>query len=144
MAVSVKRAYEKPARSDGARVLVDRLWPRGIRKEDAQLTAWLKELAPSNELRLWFHARRSQWLLFRKKYLAELRSPEANATLEKLYELVAKRARVTLVYASKDSEHNNAVVLKQLIEGGRKPPNSTGPVRAAAMGRKRARAPRAR
>jgi uncharacterized protein YeaO (DUF488 family) len=140
MKVALKRAYEEPSKSDGTRVLVDRLWPRGITKETAKITAWLKDLAPSNELRQWYHARPTQWAMFRKKYLAELRSPEGTAALEELYKLAAKRARVTLIYASKNTERNNATVLKELLEGGRKPPVSTGPVSAAAMGRKRARA----
>ncbi len=141
MQVQIKRVYEPPARSDGARVLVDRLWPRGISKVDAELTAWLKDIAPSNELRRWYHARPSQWLAFRKKYLAELRNPEAEKDLEQLYSLAFRRNRVTLLFGSRNEERNNAVVLKELLEGMRKPPLSTGPVRAAA-GRARARARR--
>src|SRR5690349_21110531 len=100
MSVGLKRAYEKPSVADGARVLVDRLWPRGISKAGARLTAWLKDLAPSNELRRWYHARPAMWTAFRKRYLEELREPEANAALEQLYELVASRKKVTLVFAS--------------------------------------------
>ncbi len=132
MAISLKRAYEKASLSDGARVLVDRLWPRGLKKEAARIDHWLRDLAPSNSLRRWFHARPAQWPLFRKKYLKELNQPEASQDLEKLYELAEKRKNVTLVFASKNEEHNNAVVLKELLEGMRKPPNSTGPLRAAA------------
>ncbi len=142
MRIALKRAYLEPARADGARVLVDRLWPRGITKEAAQLTAWLRDLSPSDELRKWYHARPSQWLMFKKRYLQELRAPQASAALEELYRLAEKRATVTLVYASKNDELNNAVVLKELLEGSKKPPSSTGAIRAAAAGRKRARAPR--
>ena len=139
MKVITKRVYDEPLRSDGARVLVDRLWPRGISKEAAQLTEWLKDLAPSDELRKWYHARPSQWLAFRRKYLEELRAPEASAALERLYELTNSRAKVTLLFGSKNVDRNNATVLKELLEGTRKPPSSSGPIRAAASGRARAR-----
>jgi uncharacterized protein YeaO (DUF488 family) len=138
MNVALKRAYEPPSRKDGKRFLVDRLWPRGVRKDDLHLEAWLRDLAPSNELRKWFHERPAQWLLFRKRYLAELTTPEAMAALEQLYAALAPGKQVTLVYSSKNEEHNNAVVLKELIEGARKPPTGTGPVKAAAQGRARA------
>ncbi len=132
MAVALKRAYEKPSLSDGTRVLVDRLWPRGLSKEKARIDLWLRELAPSKELGRWFHTRPAQWPMFRKKYLRELNNPEAREPLEKLYELADKRKNVTLVFSSRNADHNNAVVLKELLEGMRKPPNSTGPLRAAA------------
>lgn len=132
MAIALKRAHEKPSLSDGARVLVDRLWPRGVKKEKARIDLWSRELAPSTQLRRWFHARPAQWPLFRKKYLKELNQPEASQALEKLYELSHRRKNVTLVFASRNQEHNNAVVLKELLEGMRKPPNSTGPLKAAA------------
>ncbi|MGE5207539.1 MAG: DUF488 domain-containing protein [Chlamydiota bacterium] len=143
MPVAVKRVYEKPARSDGARVLVDRLWPRGVRKEAVPI--WLKELAPSDELRRWFHARPQNWEMFRRRYLKELSRPPAVAALEDLYQLAETRSKLTLLFASRNIEHNNAVVLKQLLEGMRKPPTGTGPAAAAAMpGRQRARARRPR
>jgi uncharacterized protein YeaO (DUF488 family) len=133
MSVTVKRVYEPPARSDGARVLVDRLWPRGLRKEDIALDEWLRDLAPSNELRKWFHSQPERWLLFRKRYLKELSQPHSLNDLQKLYTLARKRKRVTLLYSSKNELHNNAVVLKDLLDGMRKPPTGTGPgaVRAA-------------
>jgi uncharacterized protein YeaO (DUF488 family) len=127
MAVAVKRVYESPARSDGARVLVDRLWPRGLSKADAALDEWFRSLSPSDELRQWFHAQPQKWLQFRRRYLKELAHPEAEQDLRRLYALAHKRKRLTLLYASKNEEHNNAVVLKELIEGMRKPPNGTGP-----------------
>jgi uncharacterized protein YeaO (DUF488 family) len=146
MAVAVKRAYEKPSAADGTRVLVDRLWPRGIKKEAAALDAWLKDVAPSDELRRWIHARPELWPAFRKKYLAELAAPAAARALEELYQLASKSRQLTLVFAARDQEHNNAVVLKQLLEGMRKPPSSSGPKGAAATSARsaRARAPRRR
>ncbi len=137
MKVSLKRAYEEPSAADGARVLVDRLWPRGITKDAARLDVWLKDLAPSNELRKWFHARPSMRQEFRKRYLEELREAPALAALEQLYNL-ASRKKVTLVFASKNSEFNNAVVLKELLEGMRKPPHSSGPMAAASARLRRA------
>ena len=127
MPVAVKRVYESVSRADGARVLVDRLWPRGLRKTDAALHAWLRDLAPSDELRKWFHIHTERWEVFRKRYLKELARPEAEKDLQKLYALTHKRKRVTLLYASKNQARNNAVVLKDLLEGTRKPPTGTGP-----------------
>ena len=131
MAIVVKRVYEKPAKNDGARVLVDRLWPRGLTKEAAALDLWLRDAAPSNELRKWYHAHRESWNLFSRRYLKELRQAAATAALEKLYELVAERSRVALLYAAHDEEHTHAHILRQLMEGMKKPPTGTGPVRAA-------------
>jgi uncharacterized protein YeaO (DUF488 family) len=144
MTVALKRVYAPPSPHDGARVLVDRLWPRGLRKSDIALDAWLKELAPSNELRKWFHAHPLQWSKFREKYLKELTTEAANSALQQLYELQKQHRRLTLLFASKNEERNNALVLKQLIDGDRKPPTGTGPIRAAATKRKRAARPRPR
>ena len=127
MAVMLKRVYEKSSVSDGTRVLVDRLWPRGLSKEAAAVDAWLRDLAPSDGLRRWFHARPSMWLAFRKRYLVELSRVEAAAALEELYRLARKRKKLTLLFASKNVEHNNAAVLKDLLDGMRKPPSSSGP-----------------
>ena len=127
MPVAVKRVYESVSRSDGARVLVDRLWPRGLRKTEIALDEWLRDLAPSDELRKWFHTQPERWELFRKRYLKELARPEAEKDLQKLYNLAQKRKRLTLLYASKNEERNNAVVLKDLLNGMRKPPTGTGP-----------------
>ena len=137
MEVGLKRAYQKPSLSDGARVLVDRLWPRGLKKEAARIHTWLKDIAPSTELRQWFHARPSMWIEFRKRYLEELRQPVPEGALQQLYELAAARRKVTLVFSSKNEERNNAVVLKELLDGMRKPPHSSGPIKAAAAGRVR-------
>jgi uncharacterized protein YeaO (DUF488 family) len=136
--VHLKRVYDTPSPHDGARVLVDRLWPRGLTKHAADLDVWLKDVAPSNELRKWFHAHPPQWSKFRKQYLAELTTGEAHAALKQLHDLAHKRGGLTLLYASRDTEHNHAVILKQLVEGERKPPTGTGPARAVATGRARA------
>ncbi len=131
--VIVKRVYEAAARGDGYRVLVDRLWPRGISKDRAALHAWLRELAPSDELRQWFHARPENWLTFRKRYLKELALPQAAKSLDELYRLAHRKRNLTLLFASKNAEHNNAVVLRDLLGGMRKPPTGTGPGAARAM-----------
>jgi uncharacterized protein YeaO (DUF488 family) len=128
--VTVKRVYEKPTRGDGYRILVDRLWPRGLSKSRAALDAWLRDLAPSDELRHWFHARPENWQTFRKRYLKELVAPEAAEALDELYRLAGGKKNLTLLFASKNEYHNNAVVLKDLLEGMRKPPTGTGPVRS--------------
>ena len=141
--VTVKRVYEKPARSDGYRVLVDRLWPRGLSKSQAELDAWLRELAPSDELRHWFHARPDSWIMFRKRYLKELASPDATEALDQLYRMAHRKKNLTLLFASKNEQYNNAVVLKDLLEGMRKPPTGTGPGAARSMrGRQIKRMPR--
>jgi uncharacterized protein YeaO (DUF488 family) len=125
--ISVKRIYEKPRRADGTRVLVDRLWPRGVSKDRAALDAWLRDLAPSDTLRQWYHARPEAWLAFRKRYLKELARPESAKELDELYRLAGRRKSLTLLFASKNERYNNAVVLKDLLEGMRKPPTGTGP-----------------
>ena len=127
MAVKVKRIYEEAQDVDGTRVLVDRLWPRGVSKEKAALDAWLRELAPSDELRQWFHSTPNGWLQFRKRYLKELTRPEAAGELTELYDLAGRRKRLTLVFASKNEDQNNATVLRDLLEGMKKPPTGTGP-----------------
>jgi len=132
MTIALKRVYEPPSPQDGARVLVDRLWPRGLTKQAAALNAWLRDLAPSDELRKWFHAHPQEWSRFRERYLKELSSERAAAALEQLYEIRKEHARMTLLFASKNEERNNATVLKQLVEGDRKPPTGTGPIGAAA------------
>ena len=127
--VTVKRVYEEPARADGTRVLVDRLWPRGLSKDRAAVDQWLRDLAPSDALRKWFHARpgTEAWPAFRKRYLKELARPESAGALDELYRLANRRKKLTLLFASKNEKHNNAVVLKDLLEGTRKPPTGTGP-----------------
>jgi len=136
MTIAVKRVYEPASASDGVRVLVDRLWPRGLTKEQAAVKHWLRDLAPSNELRQWFHANPEAWPQFRKRYMKELASPKASAAVEKLYKLAEAKKKLTLLYASRNTERNNATVLKEHLEGARKPPSSVG---RAAIGRERIR-----
>ena len=135
MAIVIKRVYEAASRTDGVRVLVDRLWPRGLSKERAQVDEWLRDLAPSDELRRWYHARPDHWLPFRQKYLKELTLPESQDALRQLYVLAHKRKRLSLLFASKNETHNNAKVLKELLDGMRKPPTGTGPGGIGAMRR---------
>ncbi|QWV99466.1 DUF488 domain-containing protein [Geomonas nitrogeniifigens] len=113
--VRLKRIYDEPAAQDGVRVLVDRLWPRGLSKEKAHLDRWEKELAPSDELRRWFGHDPEKWQEFRERYRLELEGAGEGARLKELARLCA-RGTVTLLYAAKDEEHNNAVVLKELLE----------------------------
>ena len=128
----IKRAYDKPALSDGQRILVDRLWPRGLKKGEARIDHWLRNLAPSDSLRVWFHSSEN-WIGFKKRYFKELCTPEATEALSQLYQLVDEHEVVTLIYASANMEQNNAVALKELLEGMRKPPSSSGPAKAAAL-----------
>src|SRR5271165_4621888 len=136
MGVAVKRVYEAVSPADGVRVLVDRLWPRGLTKEDAAVKVWLRDLAPSTELRQWFHANPAGWQMFRKRYLKELASAKGSAAVEKLHHLAEGKRRVTLLYASRNEDRNNATVLKELLEGMPKPPSSVG---RSALGRGRIR-----
>jgi len=112
--VAIKRAYEQPEASDGNRILVDRLWPRGLSKEKAQLTLWMKEIAPSDELRRWFGHDPEKFAEFRRRYEAELASGAAKDRLAELRALT-RESHVTLVFAAHDTEHNNAVVLRDLL-----------------------------
>jgi len=136
--VLLKRVYDEPADSDGFRVLVDRLWPRGLTKLGARLDAWLRDLAPSNELRKLFHAHPERWQDFRQRYLTELREPSAGIALQKLYEVLDQEKAVSLLFASKQTDRNNATVLKEIVEGVRKPPKGTG-AGSRAQARKRAK-----
>lgn len=113
MNIELKRIYDSPSEDDGNRVLVDRVWPRGISKEEAKLDGWWKELAPSDELRKWFSHDESKWNGFKKKYRLELDSKKDEA--EKLLDKLDLRKRLTLLYGAKDEEHNQAVVLKGFI-----------------------------
>ncbi len=133
MPVAVKRVYESVSRSDGTRVLVDRLWPRGLRKTEAGVHEWLRDLAPSTVLRKWYHAQPELWPVFRKRYLKELAHTEAQKDLQKLYSLALRKKTLTLLYASRNEQHNNAVVLKDLLDGMRKPPTGAGSGRLRAV-----------
>ena len=113
MTLQIKRAYDPPAPEDGKRILVDRLWPRGLSRDKAAIEVWLKEIAPSDELRRWFGHRAERWDEFRTRYFAELDGrPDDVARLRE--EMGAGRA--TLVYGTKDSEHSNARVLREYLE----------------------------
>lgn len=136
--IALKRVYDEPSDSDGFRVLVDRLWPRGLTKAAAHIDLWLRDLAPSNELRNWFHARPEHWKEFRQKYLVELHAPAAEKALTQLYEILDRERAITLLFASKQTDQNNATVLKEFVEGMRKPPKGTGDQRARLQKRKRA------
>ena len=126
MNIAVKRVYESPAASDGVRVLVDRLWPRGLTKEEAAVKHWLRDLAPSNELRRWYHSNPGAWAQFRRRYMKELVSPKASAAVEKLYNLASRNKKITLLFASRMEPRNNATALKEHLEGAPKPPSSVG------------------
>jgi uncharacterized protein YeaO (DUF488 family) len=110
--VTLKRAYEPPQRGDGMRILVDRMWPRGVSKEEAEIDLWLKEIAPSTKLRQWFGHEPSKWDKFREKYFKEL---DANGDVVEELRASMKKGNLTLVYAAKDEEHNNAVALAEYL-----------------------------
>jgi uncharacterized protein YeaO (DUF488 family) len=112
MKINIKRVYEKPAKSDGIRILVDRLWPRGMTKERADIDLWLKNIAPTTELRKWFDHDPDKWKEFQKKYHQELKKNKEQVSL--LNEQM-KNGVVTLVYGARDEEHNEALVLKEWL-----------------------------
>lgn len=113
MKIKLKRAYERPDKTDGTRILFDRLWPRGLTKRKANIDLWLKEIAPSTELRKWFAHEPKKWRSFRGRYQTELKHhPEQIATITSN----AKEGAVTLIYGTRDQKHNEAAVLKQFLE----------------------------
>jgi uncharacterized protein YeaO (DUF488 family) len=116
MAIQLKRAYEKPARGDGYRVLIDRIWPRGVRKEDLQVDEWLRDLAPSTALRQWFGHDPEKWDVFRQRYFREL---DAHPDLIQKLRAKMRQGTLTIVFGSKEERFNNAVVLKEYLEQGR-------------------------
>ena len=162
MSILLKRAREAALPEDGARVLVDRRRPRGFAKDGAEGTAngvakdaakeasketlelhtWLPGLGPSDELRRWFNERPRQWPIFRRRYLAELCTAEAEDALSELHAIAATEHTVTLLTSAKDQEHSHAAILRDLLDGVKKPPSTSGPTRAASGGRVRARRPR--
>lgn len=113
MELKIKRVYEEPAKGDGKRILVDRLWPRGLTKEKASIDLWLKDIAPTTELRKWFGHDPDKWKEFKKRYHQELKNNKEQVSI--LYEELKKRA-VTLVYGAKDEQHNEALVLKEWLD----------------------------
>jgi uncharacterized protein YeaO (DUF488 family) len=112
MEIRIKRVYEKPSREDGIRVLVDRLWPRGLTKERAAVDLWMKNIAPSTELRKWFDHDPNKWKQFMRRYRLELKKNKEQALSLKEQ---ARRGTVTLLYGAKDEEHNEALVLKKYL-----------------------------
>ncbi|MGH9352265.1 MAG: DUF488 domain-containing protein [Terriglobia bacterium] len=127
MPVSVKRAYDKPEPGDGFRVLVDRLWPRGLTKEKLTIDEWMKEIAPSPELRQWYGHEVEKWPEFRKRYQRELVKSPAKELLEQLAAR-ATRGKVTLVIGARDAEHANGAVIAEMIEaktGGKRPKSAS-------------------
>jgi len=111
--IKVKRIYDPVLPDDGKRILVDRLWPRGIKKDKAKIDEWLKDIAPSNGLRKWFSHDPDKWKEFKNRYIKELKD---NSELIERLRAVTKKEKVTLLFSAKDVEHNNAVVLKEVIE----------------------------
>lgn len=107
--IRIKRVYEPCSADDGCRVLVDRLWPRGLKKSDVQIDVWLKDVSPSGELRRWFGHRPERWEAFQRDYRQELR---ANEAVERLRQ-IARAGRLTLLYAARDDAHNHAIVLAE-------------------------------
>mgnify|MGYP001547482251 CR=1 FL=1 len=110
--INIKRIYEPVAKQDGKRILIDRLWPRGLKKETAQLDEWMKAIAPSAELRKWFHQDTTRWDEFRLKYLHELKQNDA---VNALLDLIKNNKQVTLLYAAHNEQHNHALVLQHFI-----------------------------
>ncbi|WP_437779981.1 DUF488 domain-containing protein [Sorangium sp. So ce1097] len=130
-AVRLKRAYEPPEAADGYRVLVDRLWPRGVRKEALAIDAWLKEIGPSDELRRWFGHEAGRWEEFASRYRDELRRQPAAGLADELVAR-ARRGTVTLVYGAKDELHNQAVVLRDVMEQRLRRPRARAPAARSA------------
>lgn len=113
MPIKIKRIYEAPAKADGYRILVDRLWPRGLKKEDAHIDKWLKAIAPSTDLRTWIHSARGNWDEFELRYTDEVKNSEG---LQELKTLLKEHNTVTFLYAAKDEHQNHALVLKRIIK----------------------------
>jgi len=113
MTIHIKRIYAPFAKTDGYRILVDRVWPRGIKKEEAHIDTWMKEVAPSTALRKWFNHEPEKWTQFKTKYHAELKGSEA---LKELRAAIRSHTTVTLLYGAKDEAHNQAVALQELLQ----------------------------
>lgn len=138
MAVLLKRARQAASAEDGARVLVDRRRPRGISEEALALRAWLKALAPGEDLQRWFKLHPRQWMVFRRRYFDELRNEEAMKALDELHSIAAHANRVTLLTSADQPERSHAAILRDLLQGAKKPPSTTGPATAASPGGVRA------
>ena len=116
MTVKLKRIYDDYAKNDGKRILVDRVWPRGVSKENAKLDEWFKEIGPSKELRQWFNHDADKFDEFKKKYKEELQDGEQKANYDKLKAMQKENSTITLVFSAKDEENNQAQVLKEMLE----------------------------
>ncbi len=114
--ILLKRAYEKPAGNDGFRVLVDRLWPRGVSKVNLRLDMWAKDVAPSTTLRKWFGHDPERWLEFGKRYKIELKETEARDAIAEIVDRAKQASAITLIYGAKDTEHNEAVILRDILK----------------------------
>lgn len=112
--IAIKRVYDAPLRNDGRRILIDRLWPRGLKKDDAQIDEWIKDIAPSHELRKWFSHDPEKWPEFQLRYETELSSENNRSILMRLAQ-ASQSEQITLLFAAKDIEHNNAVVVAHLL-----------------------------
>jgi uncharacterized protein YeaO (DUF488 family) len=113
--IKIKRSYDNPQKEDGFRILVDRLWPRGLSKEKAKIDLWLKDISPINDLRKWFSHDPGKWNDFRKRYKDELRGKRE--MILKIKKIEKEKKIITLLYSAKDKEHNNAVILKEVLKG---------------------------
>lgn len=125
--IALKRAYDPPDEADGVRVLVDRLWPRGLTKKSAAIDRWAKEIAPSTELRKWYKHDPEHWVEFRRRYVAELKDKDCQ--IEELRKL-AQADPITLIYAARDSAHVHAIVLRDILLGGSAKPGAKTKPRA--------------
>ena len=114
--IQIKRIYEQPTKDDVYRILVDRLWPRGVSKEKAMIDLWLRGVAPSNELRKWFGHNEGKWAQFKRKYADELKEKNKQELLDKLKQLEEEKGVITFFFSAKDTEHNNAIALSQLLK----------------------------
>lgn len=112
--IEIKRIYGKPAKEDGFRILIDRLWPRGVSKEKAKIDLWLKDIAPSDKLRKWFSHDVKKWNYFKTKYEVELENKLES--IQRIKQIEKKEKIVTLLYSAKDERHNNAIVLKEVLQ----------------------------
>jgi uncharacterized protein YeaO (DUF488 family) len=123
--IQIKRIYAPAQKDDGYRILVDRLWPRGLSKEKARIDLWLKEIGPSNELRKWFGHNDNKWNEFKEKYRDELQEETKQELLRKMLRLEKEKGTITLLFSAKNTDHNNAVALNELLKKDRQKEKQT-------------------